>query len=82
MSGITILAAVFALYALLAGRLERLSITAPMVFVAVGAILGPGGSRLLQVSLSSQTTLAITEITLALLLFRRCLHRSLARPRG
>jgi NhaP-type Na+/H+ or K+/H+ antiporter len=69
MSGITILAAVFALYALLAGRLDRLSITAPMVFVAVGGILGPGGTRLLQVSFSSQTTLAITEITLALLLF-------------
>jgi NhaP-type Na+/H+ or K+/H+ antiporter len=69
MSGITILAAVFALYALLAGRLDRLSITAPMVFVAVGGILGPGGTRLLQVSFSSQTTLAITEVTLALLLF-------------
>jgi NhaP-type Na+/H+ or K+/H+ antiporter len=69
MSGITILAAVFALYALPAGRLDRLSITAPMVFVAVGAILGPGASGLLQVSFSSETTLAITEITLALLLF-------------
>lgn len=69
MSGLTILAVVFVLYALLAGRLDRLSVTAPMVFVVVGAILGPGGADLLKVSLSNETTLAITEITLALLLF-------------
>jgi NhaP-type Na+/H+ or K+/H+ antiporter len=69
MSGFTILAAVFALYALLAGRLDRLSVTAPMVFVVVGAVLGPGGVGLLKVSFSNETILAITEITLALLLF-------------
>jgi NhaP-type Na+/H+ or K+/H+ antiporter len=68
MSGLTILALVFALYALLAGRLDRLSITAPMVFVIVGGLLGPGGADLLKVSISSQT-LAVTEITLGLLLF-------------
>jgi len=33
MTGLTILAAVFAVYAVVAGRLDRLSITAPMVFV-------------------------------------------------
>jgi NhaP-type Na+/H+ or K+/H+ antiporter len=69
MSGITVLALAFVLYALLAGRLDRLSITAPMVFVVVGGFLGPGGSGLLKVSLSNETVLAITEITLALLLF-------------
>jgi NhaP-type Na+/H+ or K+/H+ antiporter len=69
MSGLTILAAVFALYALLAGRLDRLSVTAPMVFVVVGAVLGPGGVGLLKLSFSNETILAITEITLALLLF-------------
>jgi sodium/hydrogen antiporter len=69
MSGITILAGVFVIHALVAGRLDRLSITAPMVFVAAGGILGPDGARLLKVSFSSETTLAITEITLALLLF-------------
>jgi sodium/hydrogen antiporter len=68
-SGLTILAVLFVMYALLAGRLDRLSITAPMVFVAVGAILGPGGADLLKVSFSNETTLAITEITLGLLLF-------------
>jgi NhaP-type Na+/H+ or K+/H+ antiporter len=69
MSGITILALVFVLYALLAGRLDRLSITAPMVFVVVGGILGPCGTGVLEVSFSNETTLVITEITLALLLF-------------
>ena len=69
MKGVTILALAFLLYAVLAGRLDRLSITAPMVFVVVGALLGPGGTGLLKVSLSNETTLAITEITLALLLF-------------
>jgi NhaP-type Na+/H+ or K+/H+ antiporter len=69
MIGLTILAVVFAFYALVAGRLDRLSITAPMVFVAAGGILGPGGTNLLKVSLSNETSLALTEITLALLLF-------------
>jgi sodium/hydrogen antiporter len=69
MSGLTILAVAFVAYALLAGRLDRLSVTAPMVFVVVGGILGPGGADLLKVSFSNETTLAITEITLALLLF-------------
>ena len=69
MSGLTILALVFVFYALVAGRLDRLSITAPMVFVVAGGILGPGGTNLLKVSLTNETSLALTEITLALLLF-------------
>ena len=69
MTGLTVLAVVFAIYALMAGRLDRLSITAPMVFVVAGAILGPGGTNLLKVLLSNETSLALTEITLALLLF-------------
>jgi NhaP-type Na+/H+ or K+/H+ antiporter len=69
MSGLTILAASFVAYAVLAGRLDRISVTAPMVFVVVGGLLGPGGTGLLKVSLSTETTLAITELTLALLLF-------------
>jgi len=69
LTGLTILAVVFAVYALVAGRLDRLSITAPMVFMVAGGILGPGGTDLLKVSLSNETTLTITEITLALLLF-------------
>jgi NhaP-type Na+/H+ or K+/H+ antiporter len=69
MSGLAILAVVFVVYALSAGRLDRMSVTAPMVFVVVGGILGPGGASLLNVTFSNETTLSITEITLALLLF-------------
>ncbi|WP_407342118.1 cation:proton antiporter [Pengzhenrongella phosphoraccumulans] len=69
MNGLTILAVVFAAYALVAGYFDRHSITAPMVFVVAGGILGSGGTGLWEVSLSNETGLAITEITLALLLF-------------
>jgi NhaP-type Na+/H+ or K+/H+ antiporter len=56
-------------YTLVASKLDRWWITAPMVFVAAGAILGPSGLNVLPVSLSSETVLTITELTLALLLF-------------
>ena len=40
-----------------------------MVFVAVGTILGPGGLDVLPLSLTNETVVTITELTLALLLF-------------
>jgi NhaP-type Na+/H+ or K+/H+ antiporter len=69
MSGLTVLAMVFFAYALIASKLDRLWITAPMVFVAAGALLGPAGLAILPVSLDNETTLVITELTLAVLLF-------------
>jgi NhaP-type Na+/H+ or K+/H+ antiporter len=68
MSGPTVLAVVFVAYALMAARLDRWRITAPMVFVAGGLILGPHALGILPFSLSS-TTVLIIELTLALLLF-------------
>ena len=41
----------------------------PMVFVAACAVLGPGGLDVLPLSLTNETVLTITELTLALLLF-------------
>ena len=35
------LTATFAIYALVAARLERVSVTAPMVFLLAGLLLGP-----------------------------------------
>jgi NhaP-type Na+/H+ or K+/H+ antiporter len=67
--GIVILTLVFAVYALLADRLDRLWISAPMVFVATGLVLGPDVSGLLDLSLDSEVVLSFTEITLAVLLF-------------
>lgn len=69
MSGFPALAAVFLAYALVASRLERASVTAPMVFVAAGASLGPSGIDVLHLSLSNEAVLTITELTLAILLF-------------
>ena len=69
MGGLTALAVVVVAYALVASRLDRWWITAPMVFVAAGVILGPGGLDVLPLSLTNETVLTITELTLALLLF-------------
>ena len=69
MGGLTVLAVVVVAYTLVASKLDRWWITGPMVFVAAGVILGPGGLDVLPLSLTSETVLTITELTLALLLF-------------
>ena len=69
MGGIAILLAVTVAYALLARRLDRFSISAPIVFVFAGLVLGPDGAGLLDLSPDSHVVLAFTEITLAALLF-------------
>jgi NhaP-type Na+/H+ or K+/H+ antiporter len=69
MGGLAALAVVVVAYTLVASKLDRWWITGPMVFVAAGAILGPGGLDVLPFSLGSETVLTITELTLALLLF-------------
>jgi sodium/hydrogen antiporter len=67
--GIAILLVITVAYAVLAGRLDRWWISAPMVFVASGWALGPDGAGVLELPLDSQVVLAFTEITLAALLF-------------
>lgn len=69
MGGLTALAAVVVVYTLVASQLDRWWITGPMVFVAAGLVLGPGGLDVLPFSLGNETILTITELTLALLLF-------------
>ena len=69
MSGIVILTIVFVLYALVASRLDRLSITAPMVFVLAGVLLGRSFTDQLDISLTSEPVLLGVELTLAVLLF-------------
>jgi len=41
MTGLLVLGGIFVLYALLASRLEHASVSAPMVFIAAGLLLGP-----------------------------------------
>lgn len=69
MAGLTTLAVVIVIYTLMASKLDRWLITGPMVFVAAGAMLGPGGLDLLPLSLTHEAVLALTELTLGLLLF-------------
>jgi NhaP-type Na+/H+ or K+/H+ antiporter len=57
------------LFAALANKLGHWSITMPMVFVAIGILLGPLGAGLLALSPQAETIKVFTEITLALLLF-------------
>ena len=68
MNGTTALVAVFVVYGLMASRLDRWLITAPIFFVATGLVLGPSGVGVLP-GLESETTLLITELTLGVLLF-------------
>jgi sodium/hydrogen antiporter len=69
MLGLVILGAVFIGYSLVAGRLERWSITAPMVFVAAGALIGEAGIGVLHVGLDTEVAKVVTELTLGVLLF-------------
>lgn len=69
MGGITALAVVVVAYTMVASKLDSWHITGPMVFVAAGAVLGPGGLAVLPFALGDETVLTITELTLALLLF-------------
>jgi NhaP-type Na+/H+ or K+/H+ antiporter len=68
-SGSAALLAVFIAYGLLASRLERWLITAPIFFVATGVALGSSGADVLPLELDSEVTLVITELTLGVLLF-------------
>jgi len=68
-TGVAILSGVFVVYALMASQFDRLSITAPMVFVLTGVLLGKGVTDLIDVSITSEPVLLVVEVTLALLLF-------------
>ncbi len=57
------------LYALVAVRLDRLSVTMPLVFVLVSALIGPYALGWIQIPMDASATERLTEIALALLLF-------------
>jgi NhaP-type Na+/H+ or K+/H+ antiporter len=56
-------------YAVVAGRLDRWSITAPMVLVTVGAVLGDSCLGILHITAGAESVKVVAELTLALLLF-------------
>ena len=69
MEGWAFVALVFAIYAVAARRLERLSITAPIVLVVAGTVLGAGYLDVLPANVTTESIRLITELTLALILF-------------
>lgn len=69
MTGYLIFAGLVALYALAATKLEYLLVTGPIIFVAVGFLLGTGGTSLVGLSTGSTIVRVVAGITLALLLF-------------
>lgn len=66
---IALLSLLVILYSIVAVRLDYVSITMPLVFVLVSAIIGPFGLGLIHIPFSTSTLEQLTEITLALLLF-------------
>jgi NhaP-type Na+/H+ or K+/H+ antiporter len=66
---LAVLAAVVFAFGLVSRRLEGTVLTAPIVFVLVGAILGPAGLGLIEFELDDHTVLLLAEIALALVLF-------------
>lgn len=56
-------------WAAFGGRLERASITGPLLFAAVGLAAGTEGFDLARASESSEAVLVVAEVTLAILLF-------------
>lgn len=69
MTSIAVLAAVLFLYSLVSAKLSDRAITAPMVFVAAGVLLGPELLGVFDFTLSGETGLVVAEIALVIILF-------------
>ena len=68
-AGLAIFALLLALYGGVGFLLGRWSITMPMVFVVIGAVLGGYGLRLVPITPDAEAVKRLTEATLAILLF-------------
>jgi len=66
---LAVLASVIFLFGLVSRRLEGTVLTAPLVFVAAGVILGPAGLALVEFELDDHSVLLLGEIALAIVLF-------------
>jgi NhaP-type Na+/H+ or K+/H+ antiporter len=64
-----VLAAVVFAFGLVSRRLEGTVLTAPIVFVVAGFVLGPWGLGLVEFGLDDHTVLLVGEIALAIVLF-------------
>jgi sodium/hydrogen antiporter len=63
------LAAFLLIYSAVAGRIERSLVSGPIVFTAVGFLLGPDGLGVLRINISGEGLRLLAELTLAMVLF-------------
>src|SRR6516162_1840328 len=63
------LTAFLLIYSAVAGRVERSLISGPIVFTAVGFILGPDALGLLHININGEGLRVLAELTLAMVLF-------------
>ncbi len=75
---IAILAAILLVYAAIAGRIERSSLSGPIVFAAVGFLLGPRLLDVLHLDLTAGGLRALAEFTLAMVLFTDAANADIA----
>lgn len=66
---IALVAGVFLAFSLVSGRLDGTVLTAPLIFVAIGFLIGPGGFGLANLEVGHSATHVIAELTLILVLF-------------
>jgi NhaP-type Na+/H+ or K+/H+ antiporter len=66
---LVVLATVVFAFGLVSRRLEGTVLTAPLLFVAAGVVLGPAGLGLVEFELDDHTVLLVAEIALAIVLF-------------
>ena len=69
MTDLLVLAAVIFMFGLVSRRLEGTVLTAPIVFVVAGMLLGPAVLGLVEFGLEEHTVLLLGEIALAIVLF-------------
>ena len=66
---LAVLAVIAFVYSVVAGRVERSTITGPIVFVVVGFLIGPFGIGWIQPDLTNEDMRLLADLTLALVLF-------------
>jgi len=66
---LAVVAGAFVLYSLVSRRLEATPLTGPMIFVAIGLLIGPNGIGLLGAASAHEVTTLTFEVTLVLVLF-------------
>ena len=82
MRDIAVIAAFLLAYSLISQRLKTTWVTGPIVFVAVGIVVGESGLGLLESGMSEGVVRTLAEATLVLLLFTDAIRIDLRRLRG